>query len=93
MVSSSETIGLVADHLDFVVEALDKTIIDRHMKPCQDIFFMAAKHPGELTERHQTAYTLPTRTIAANVFWPKASFVRRLLARKSSLNSTFDPLQ
>ena len=48
VVSGSESVSLVAGHLGFVVESFDRAVIDGHMKPTQDVLFMAADHPGEL---------------------------------------------
>lgn len=63
MVSGSDFIGLVADHLGFVVAPFDRAVIDRLVEPRQDVFLMAANHPGKL------ANELPTKTIASGVSW------------------------
>ena len=51
MVSGSEPVGLVTDHLGFVVEPVDRAVADGHVKTSQNVLLMAANHPGELAQR------------------------------------------
>jgi len=54
MVSCSKPVGLVADHLGFVVEPFNGAVIDGHVKPSQDVLFMASNHLGKLAHGFET---------------------------------------
>ena len=47
VVSCSKSVGLVTDHLGFIIETLDNAVVDGHVEPRQNILFMASNHPGK----------------------------------------------
>ena len=45
----------MANHFDFVVEFLDRAVIDGHVETGQDVLFMATNHPGKLGQKFRTS--------------------------------------
>ncbi len=44
----AKSIGLVADNLGLVIEALNRSVMDGHREVVHQIILVAAQHPGEI---------------------------------------------
>ena len=75
VVSGSESVSLVTDHLGFVVEPFDGAIVDGHMKPRQDVLLMAANHPGEFANGLQSGMRRPPKPLLEVLLSPGLCFV------------------
>jgi hypothetical protein len=58
----------VTDHLGFFVAPFDGVVGDGHVKPGQDVLFMASDHPSELTQWFPCEDASPTKTIVSGAF-------------------------
>lgn len=81
VVSGSVPVGLVADHLGLVVEPFDGAVGDGHMKPRQDVFLMAANHPGKLANGLQSGMRCPPEPLLQVFLGPGLCFVGPQIAK------------
>ena len=47
----SEPVRFVDDELRFVVQAFDRSVVDRHPEVVEDVIFVATHHPCEVAHR------------------------------------------
>ena len=81
VIGRSEPICFSADHLGFVVESFDRAVIDGHMKPTQDVLFMAADHPGELANGFKPGMRSPPEPLFKILPGPGVCFVAPEIAK------------
>ena len=75
VVSGSESVSLVTDHFRLVIEPFDRAVIDGHVKPRQDVFLMAANHPGEFANGLQSGMRCPPKPLLEVLLSPGLCFV------------------
>ena len=75
VVSGSESVSLVADHFSLVVESFHRAVGDGHVEPAQDVFLMAANHPGEFAHGLQAGMRCPPKPLLQVFPGPGLCFV------------------